>query len=445
MQTYDEFTGCPGFDRSRTLYSPAQELSRADTPALLPPLRSGSIFVLARRLSTTTLGLGIAAVISFAQFEGVLQTPGVEAVVNARTITLRAPIDGEVQAGPNRLDVGTSLVRGDLLFRIINHHPDRSQVDGLTRQIEQLKDERAGVAARLANANRLLNDLTGQTRLFAEAHILQLEAREDELKAEVAAARARNEEAKISLDRMMRLASKGWAPMAKLNQAERDDSVAEKLQLAAQKRLEALSVELVAAKRGVFVGGSNNDRPRYMQRADELEQQVSNLAENLAERDQRAVRLDNELAAEKSRLTVLAATDVVAPGTGHVWEIMIAPEEQVHRGQDLLRVLDCGALVVTAVVGEGVHNRLQVGSPARFQPRDSQGQLIGRVILLTPTSATPANQAIQPSAPMRTMYLVTVTIPKLAEGQGCMIGRTGRMFFNDGPPEAMAMAAPAAL
>jgi uncharacterized protein involved in exopolysaccharide biosynthesis len=120
------------------------------------------------------------------------------------------PIDGEVQAGPNRLGVGTSLVRGDLLFRIINHHPDRSQVDGLTRQIEQLKDERAGVAARLANANRLLNDLTGQTRLFAEAHILQLEAREDELKAEVAAARARNEEAKISLDRMMRLASKGW-------------------------------------------------------------------------------------------------------------------------------------------------------------------------------------------------------------------------------------------
>ena len=61
-------------------------------------------------------------------------------------------------------------------------------VDDLTRQIERLKDERPGIAARLANARMLLDDLTEQTRLFAEARILQLEARQDELRAEVAAA-----------------------------------------------------------------------------------------------------------------------------------------------------------------------------------------------------------------------------------------------------------------
>jgi hypothetical protein len=60
----------------------------------------------------------------------------------------------------------------------------------LTRQIEQLKDERPGIAARLANARMLLEDLTEQTRVFAEARILQLEARQDELRAEVAAAQA---------------------------------------------------------------------------------------------------------------------------------------------------------------------------------------------------------------------------------------------------------------
>jgi hypothetical protein len=41
--------------------------------------------------------------------------------------------------------------------------------------------------------------------------------------------------------------------------------------------------------------------------------------------------------------------------------------------------------------------------------------------------------AIQPSAPMRVSYHVTVAVPKLAEGHGCMVGRPGRVSFNDGP------------
>jgi outer membrane murein-binding lipoprotein Lpp len=107
------------------------------------------------------------------------------------------------------------------LFRIINSRADRSRVDNLSRQIEQLKDERPGIAARIANARMLLVDLTEQTHLFAEARILQLEARQDELRAEVAAAQAKNQEAKTSLDRFTTLAGKGWLPRAQLNQAQR--------------------------------------------------------------------------------------------------------------------------------------------------------------------------------------------------------------------------------
>jgi hypothetical protein len=234
------------------------------------------------------------------------------------------------------------------------------------------------------------------------------------------------------------LALKGWLPKAQLTLAQRDGSVAEKLEVAAQKRLEAVGVELAAAQRGVFVGISSNDRPRYLQRADQLEQQVSNLTENLAERDQRIIRLNHKLSEEKAHFTVLAAADMVAPAKGSVWEILTAPEEQVHRGQDLLRVLDCGRPVVTAIVGEAVYNRLQVGSPARFQPSDGQEDLPGRVIRLTAASASPANLAIQPPVLMRESYHVTIAVPKLSEGQGCMVGRTGRVFFNDAPLEAMA-------
>jgi multidrug resistance efflux pump len=267
--------------------------------------------------------------------------------------------------------------------------------------------------------------------------------RQDELKAEEAAAQARNEEAKTSLDRFATLASKGWTSRAQLNQAQRDGLVAEKTQAAAQKRLEAVGVELAAAQRGVFVGISSNDRPRYMQRADQLEQQVNNLAETLAERDQRLVRLNEKLAEEKARYAVLAAAVTVAPATGNIWETLISPGQQVHRGQELLRVLDCDRAVVTAVVSEAVYNRLQVGSSARFLPRGGREELVGRVTRLT--SASPSSVAVRPSALAGETYRVTVSVPKIAEGESCIVGRTGRLNFDDRPLEIAAAANRSAL
>jgi hypothetical protein len=110
-----------------------------------------------------------------------------------------------VKAGSTQLDVGTPIARGDILFHITNSGVDRSRVHDLTRQIEQLEDERPSITARLGNARMLLNDLTQQMRLFVEARILQLQARQDELRAELAAAQARSVEAKISLDRIATL------------------------------------------------------------------------------------------------------------------------------------------------------------------------------------------------------------------------------------------------
>ena len=415
----------------RGLDSSTQVTQPVDRQVLLPPVRRGLVSLMGRT-SKTTLGLGIVAAVGFVPFQDLLQTSSVEAVSNARVTTLRAPTGGEVQPGPNPLALGTSVARGDVLFRIVNRRPDRSRVDDLTHQIEQIKDERSGIAARLANARMRLNDLTEQTRLFAEARILQLEARQGELEADVAAARARTEEAKTSLDRFTTLASKGWLPRAQLNQAKRDGLVAEKLETAAQKRLEAVGIELAAAQRGVFVGGNNNDRPRYMQRMDELEQQVGNLAEAVAERDQRMIRLNDKLAEEKARFNALHAADVVALTKGSVWEILTTPEEQVPRGHDLLRMLDCSETVVTAVVSEAVSSRIEVGSPVRFRPRDGREELPGTVIRLSAVSVLPANLAIPSSALTPGSYHLTVAVPKLA--QGCLIGRTGRVFFDAGPP-----------
>jgi multidrug resistance efflux pump len=422
----------PAFSRLTALF-----VRSADDQATPSPVRRKPASPLTRRISNTVLGLGIVAV-GVVPFQRLLQTPSFEGVVKAPMITLRAPIDGEVEAGPNPPDLGGPLARGDAVFRVKNHRADRSRVDDLTRQIEQLKDERPGIVARLDAARTLLADLTQQTRLFAEARILQLEARQDELKAEVAAARAKNEEARASLGRFTALAGKGWMPMSQLNQAQRDGAVAEMLEAAAQKRFDAVGVELAAAQRGVFVGAGSNDRPRYMQRTDQVEQQAGNLAETLAERDQRVLRLIGELAEEKARHSLLAEADVAAPVAGSISEVLVVPGEQVHRGQEMLRLLDCGRAAVAAIVSESVYNRLRVGSPARFQLRDTPDEHPGQVVSLS-TASNARPDIVQPAALARESYYVTIAVPKFATGQACTVGRIGRVYF-DGASEAVAAA-----
>jgi multidrug resistance efflux pump len=389
--------------------------------------------LLTQRFSKTVLGLGIVAVLGAVPVQKLLPSSGVEAVVNARVVTLSAQIDGVVQAGPSLLEVGTSFGRGDVLLNITNERADRSHADDLAREIQRLTDERPGIVERLADARMRLVDLTEQMRIFTEARTLQLEARQDELRAELAAAQARNEEANTTLERFATLAGKGWTSRAQLNQAQRDGSIAEKSQAAAQKRLEAVGVELAAAQRGVFVGVGSGDRPRYMQRTDQLEQQISNLAGTLAERDQRLVRLNEQLAAERSRYRLVAAADMAAPAKGRIWETPVSPGQQVHRGQEVLRVLYCDRPLITALVSEPVYNQLQVGSAARFLPRGDQQELVGRVIRLSRVS--PSNLAIQPSAAPRESYHVAVSVPKLADGEGCLVGRTGRLRFDNSPSE----------
>ncbi len=403
-----------------------------EPPAPVAPAEKKTASSTPRRVVKTLLGLALVAAVGYEPLQRMAQTSSVEAIVNARVITLRAPIEGEVQAGQAVRDSGAALAPGDLLFRVVDPRADRGRVDDLSRQLEQARDERPRLAARLESARALLAELTEQTRQFREARIRQLEARHDELTADAAAAHARALDATATVERANWLTAQGAGTTVQANQAKRDADVAAQNEIAAQRQIVANDVELDAARRGVFVGDSYNDRPTSAQRADDLSQQIVDFEQALDESDRRIARLSQDVADEQARYAELSSAAIVAPAKGSVWEVLTAPGEQVRRGQELVRVLDCGGALVTATVGEAVYNRLSVGSPAHFQPRDGGGDLAGTVISLTGSSTTPANFAILPSALARGAYHVTVSVPGLAGGRDCDVGRTGRVIF-DGP------------
>ena len=386
--------------------------------------------VLVRRAAKSAAALVAVGLVVWMPAQRLFQTTSVEAIVNARTLTLRAPIDGTVSSVPTELAVGATFPSGTALLRITNSRADRTRFDDLRRLEERTKIETAGLKTRLDSVEQMHGEFVAQTQLFQSGRIAQLEARVEESKSNLAAANTRQQETAAVLERALELGVNGYQPKAVLQKVRRDDEIAKQDARAIEHRIKGIMVELESARSGSFLGDSYNDRPRSSQRADELQQQIIELSSQLTEKQSTLLQLQNEINVERDRLQLNSDASVLAPSSSTVWELLTASGEHVQRGQDLMRLLDCNAALVTAVVSEAVYNRLQIGSAASFQLRDGYVAMPGRVVNLTGVASAAANYAIAPSSLLKEQYRVAVEVPDLRnDGQGCNLGRTGQVVF----------------
>ena len=95
-----------------------------------------------RRVAKTLIGLAVVVAVGWLPVRTLLQTTSIEAVINARLITLRAPIEGEIGAGLGATTVGMQLEPGAGLMKIVNRRAERGRLDDLHRLINRLESER---------------------------------------------------------------------------------------------------------------------------------------------------------------------------------------------------------------------------------------------------------------------------------------------------------------
>ena len=390
-----------------------------------------------KRILKALAGVAIIAVFGWLPLQALWQTSSVEAVVNSRLVTLRAPIDGQIAPAANPLSGEGTVAQGTAILRIVNSRGDRVRLDDLRRQRAKLENERPTIAAKLASAQAAQKDLSRQAAQFRDGRIRQLEARIAESESSIDALVARREEATAAVERAGSLVRSGSVSTVELGRLTREQTFAQRTELAARKRLDATLVELEAARDGTFLGDSYNDRPSSVQREEEMRLRAETLTADLAQLESEVNWLSSEIGAEEFRYNNLAEAVVKLPVTGRIWEIMTAPGEDVRAGQPLARVLDCSSTVVTANVTERVYNRLQIGAPARFRPADGSADVDGVIVNLTGSAGAAANLAINPDALSKEPYRVTVSTPYAGSSvQDCKVGRTGRVIFSSPPAQA---------
>jgi len=384
--------------------------------------------LLRRRVVKAALGVLIAIAVGYMPAQRFLELSSSEAVVNARVVTIRAPIDGRVELASALPEVGSPVAADTVLLRLVNPRADRGRLDDLRRLKDAVESERAGIVARLALLRAQYADLHEQTRYFQEGRVRQLEAQVASMESEIAAASATRTEADATLARTTALAQSGTSSRAALDRAQRDQRVAAQAETTLRRRMLAVQIELEAARQGKFVGDSYNDRPSSAAHADDVALRISELEADLRIRDDRLARLAVSVREEAARYAQQSAAELATPVSGNLWELMTTPGEDVRAGREVLRILDCSHMLVTAVVSEKTYASLRLGSPARFRPLGESTDYAGKVIQLTGLAAPSDSLAIGTAALTRDLYRVIVSVPEL-KTPGCAVGHSGRVTF----------------
>jgi len=382
------------------------------------------------RIAKTLVALAAVVALGWTPLQRALETTSAEAVVNARLVTVRAPIDGTVTVPRSVSGVGETITSNEPLLEIKNPRADRSQLDDLQRQIARLKAERGALEKRKIQLEGLQDQLRQQRDAFQKGRVAQLEARVAEFTAGIAAADAKEAETRSALERTQKLKASGYQSQAAVDRAERDHKVAANTADALREKLVGTKVELDAAKTGLFVGDSYNDVPRTAQRLDEITQQVIDLGGQIDEKTLRISQLNTDLAQAEKQYALRSAAALTASVSGRIWEMLTSDGEEVTRGQDLMRLLDCRGVLVTAAVSESVYNKLRLGQTATFHLRGDSEERQGRVVALNGLASVAANMAIKQNALGREPYHATIEVPSLASGPHCYLGRTGKVTFD---------------
>ena len=390
--------------------------------------------VMARRILKIGLGIGLVVAFGWAPLRAMLTTTSVEAIVNARVETIRAPIEGIVEA-PAEKSANWSAADAPPKLIISNPYADRSRLDELRRALNTLEAQEDLLGRQSQLTQTALDTISLEAEKYRAGRLKLIDARLARQTAELQATSAKTSETTASKQRSDHLQQTGFISGADSDRVQYEWNAATSAEAAAQKRLEETKVEHDAVADGVFIGDSYNDAPSSIQRETELKMKKGELDAELAGARTQITHIKDQISEEEARYRLRSEAIVALPSKGRIWEMLVGPGEFVNKGQDLLRVLDCSNPIVSANVDERVYNRLEVGSAATFRPLQDGKTYHGTVVNLTGAAGAPANFAIAPINLRKSPFYVTIAMDDMGVA-GCSIGRTGTVTFGDGAAES---------
>jgi multidrug resistance efflux pump len=358
-----------------------------------------------------------------------------DAFINARTTTAFAPIAGKVDLVDRPL--GARISAGDPLGSINDLLVDSVRLADLVRERTDLEAEARRNDQQQSTLADQINDLQRRSSAYAKERQRQLSSTLDAAQAANAAARAELKYAQLALERSFSLRQRGIETGVSLENAQSLVEVSQRKVEETDALEKAAEISLRAAERGTYLGDGYNDAPYSQQRISELRFEQNRLSAESVALQAQLQSLDLRIATERQRVNRAGSVPLNSNVDGILWDYLSASGETVQRGADLVRLVDCDSTIVTLSVSESVYNRIHLGDPVDFRLNGEPTILEGTITRLAGSGASTLydNLAVAPSQDHLQRFDVTLDVPRLRNDPElrCLIGRTGRVFFDVRP------------
>ena len=392
------------------------------------------------RLLRISLGLLLLALFGYAMIPGIFYSQLPTGRVNAELVTLRAPIDGQVEFG--NAQIGERVKRGDVLATL-RDPPDRDvRLANLQAQVASLTDRIDSLDRQTAAMEPLLQRLGGDSVNFRNAVISNINAQIAEAEARLRQAEANARLLDAQLKRIEPLADKGYASRADLDRRRSEAEVARAETTALRKGVDRLNQERDAASRGVFLSDSYNNAPYSQQRRDEIELQRLSLATRRSELEAERGQVQRQLEAEQRRRQQVGEAAIAAPVDGIVWRLLESDGATIGSSVPLLQVADCSRIFFEVARDRRSNDMLSIGDTATVE-FERNGRMVAhkaRLAALRGDQDGDRREFAVTTAPgidqLRWIFAVDFVNGgngAATEGQpeSCPIGRTGRLQVQE--------------
>ncbi len=375
-----------------------------------------------------------AAVVGTYAYRRVLTPVSLEGVVNAPLITLRAPIDGVMEAAD--AVSGQSVAATDVLFRVHDTRIDERPRIELIGHLSAAIQRKASVQASVNELEMLAGQLRDRDTVYAAAQQVVLAAGVRSSEAAILGAAGGLVNARGQEGRARLLLASGTAPKSRL-----DDAIAVRLGAeaalgrAAADRDSAVA-QLKAERAGVYLQNGFGGSTYHQQRLDEIRVREIELRHQLGNTDGEIASLRSQLDAETARLASFRDIVVPAGAGGQIASVYVSAGTQVLRGNPLADVLDCGGLYIEANVATGWFGSPRAGSPVTIRVYDQDRPMHGYVRALRDSGISLDPSRTIPVADRQNRQQLTVLIDldpdERAEVRlhGCPVGRPATVRFD---------------
>jgi multidrug resistance efflux pump len=301
---------------------------------------------------------------------------GNNAMIVARSISVAATIEGEVEALP--VKVGSIVAEGDLMARIQNGRIDRSRLTELESQLQFLRSEVASAQVERRELEKLLKDYEKQASSYAEWFKQDLQLRRQETLLELEAAKVRNVFKVAETDRMIHLAKNAFVSAARLDAAKADAAIAKNEVEVLKSKLSRIDLMLRSIEgKGVF--REDGDTNYWEKIIDALRMRVFDNEHKVATMRAQIAQAEAQATEERSRLSLNFVEEHRAPAGGVINAVFTTEGKRVVSGAPLFQILDCDHPIAIVAIPDNRFGDFRIGQKATVMPIDSNETFVGTI------------------------------------------------------------------